>query len=313
MIIDRRSLLATALAAVSAKRASAELGPEIVELWPQASPGGGIGPRRVERVSPKGSLSGISRPRLVAYRPVRPSGAAVIVIAGGGYAHIEAASEGAPTCRWLQARGTTAFQLIYRLPADGWPALAPFQDGQRVVRIVRAHAAQYATDPARIGLIGFSAGGHLAGMTAMRPAARLYPPADAADLASARPDFAGLIYPVLSMAPPFDRTHARREIIGLHPSKAESDAYSVERQVGADAPPIFLAQAADDPVSPVDNSLLMFEALRAAGVAAELHIFQTGRHGWGLGRRGTEVHAWPRLFVSWAGRNGFPLARSQND
>lgn len=312
MNIDRRSLLAAATIAVSTKRVKADPEPETIELWP-SSPPGGPGPPEPETTSAKGSLSRIARPRLIAYRPAHPSGTAVIVVAGGGYAHIEAGTESAPTCRWLQSSGTTAFELIYRLPADDWPALAPFQDGKRALRIVRSRAAAYAVDPARIGFIGFSAGGHLAGMTAVRSAVQLYSPVDAADMVSARPDFAGLIYPVLSMMPPFERTHARHEILGAHPSRAESEAFSVEHHVGAHTPPMFLAQAADDPIAPVDNSLMMFSALRAARIAAELHIFQTGGHGWGLGRRGTEVHAWPNLFVRWAERNGFLPPGSQSE
>lgn len=302
--IDRRSLLAAAIITAAASNAHAQAAPETIELWPAVPPGGPVaaGP---EQRTPRGSVTRVSRPRLVAYRPERPNGTAVIVIAGGGYAHIGVGTESTPTCQWLQSSGTTAFEMIYRLPEDGWPTLAPFQDGQRAMRIVRARAAAYAIDASRIGVIGFSAGGHLAGMTAVRPAALLYPPVDAADAISARPDFAALIYPVLSMMPPFDHTHSRREIIGLHPSEAESEAWSVERHVDPQTPPTFLAQAADDPISPVDNSLMMFGALRAAHVQAELHVFQSGGHAWGLGRPGTEVQAWPALFTSWAQRNAF--------
>ena len=265
---------------------------DIIELWP-GSPPGGPGPQGAEQISGKGSLTNISRPRLVAYRPGRSNRTAIIVIAGGGYAHINAGTESTPMCRWLQANGTTAFELIYRLPWEGWSPAAPFADGQQAMRIVRAGAAANGLDSDRIGMIGFSAGGHLAGMTAVR-----------ADEAM-RPDFCGLIYPVITMMPPFDRTHARREIIGSHPTLAQSEANSVERHVGPGFPPTFLAQAADDPISPVDNSLMMFDALRAAKVAAELHVFQFGGHGWGMGQPGTEVHAWPALFTKWAVQNAF--------
>jgi acetyl esterase/lipase len=303
-IIARRSLLTTAVITAAASRPRAQTAPETIGLWP-AAPSGNPGIPGPEQSNPKGDITHVSRPRLIAYRPAHPNGTAVVVIAGGGYAHIEAGKESTPTCQWLQSAGTTAFELIYRLPEDGWPALAPFQDGQRALRIVRSRAAADGIDATRIGVIGFSAGGHLAGMTAVRPAAQLYPPVDAADAVSARPDFAGLIYPVLTMMPPFDHTHARRELIGPHPSEADSEAWSVERHVDARTPATFLAQAADDPISPVDNSLLMFSALRAARVQAAQHIFQSGGHGWGLGRPGTEVRAWPELFTSWAQRNAF--------
>lgn len=229
----------------------------------------------------------------------------MLVVAGGGYAHIAAGNESRPVCRWLQGLGVTGFELYYRLPQDGWPAVAPFQDAQRAMRIIRAHAAVFRLDLRHIGALGFSAGGHLVGMTAVRPTARLYSPIDATDLLSARPEFIGLIYPVLTMMPPFDHTRSRREILGEQPSVAASAAWSVERQVDTKTPPTFLAQAADDPISPVDNSLMMFQALRAAHVPAEMHIFQSGRHGWGMGKPGSEVRAWPALFAKWAEINGF--------
>ncbi len=302
--IDRRSLLGMAAVLAASGKAGAETQPETIALWPDAPPGN-MGPSGRETVSSKGSLTNVSRPRLIVYRPAHPDGTAAVVIAGGGYAHIEAGNESTPTCQWLQSLGITAFELIYRLPEDGWPAAAPFQDGQRAMRIVRGRATDFGIDPARIGIIGFSAGGHLAGMTAVQPAKSLYAPVDSTDSVSARPDFAALIYPVLTMMPPFDHTHSRREILGSHPSEADSIAYSVERHVDAQTPPTFLAQAADDPISPLDNSLMMFAALRAAKVAAELHVFQSGGHGWGLGRPGTEVHAWPELFITWGKADPF--------
>jgi len=297
-------MLGLAMLVAAVDKTLAQPAPETVEIWP-ASPPGGPGPSGPEVVNAKGAVTNVSRPRLIAYRPARPNGTAAVVIAGGGYAHIEAGHESTPACQWLQSVGVTAFELIYRLPEDGWKPIAPFQDGQRAMRFVRARAAAYFVDPARIGVIGFSAGGHLAGMTAVRPDGKLFPPVDATDDVSARPDFAVLLYPVLTLIPPFDQTRTRREIVGTAPSTAESEAWSVERHVDAHTPPIFLAQAADDPIAPVENSLLMFSALRAAKAPGELHVFQSGRHGWGIGEPGTEVRAWPELFATWARRNGF--------
>lgn len=301
--IARRSLAALAAAGVSS-RIRAEPAPNAIDLWPGPPPGG-PGPSGPEQVSAKGSITNVSHPRLLAYRPEKANGTAILVISGGGYAHIEAATESMPCCRWLQSTGTTAFELIYRLPGEGWPRDVPFQDGQRAMRLIRANATTYNINPARIGVIGFSAGGHLAGMTAVLPDKQWYAPVDPADSGSARPDFAGLIYPVLTMMPPYDHTHSRRSILGEHPSEAESTAFSVERQVNDRTPPTFLAQATDDPISPIENSLLMFAALRAAHAAAELHVFQSGRHGWGMGHPGTEVVTWPVLFSNWAAYNQF--------
>jgi len=302
--IERRTLLGMAMVMAVIGRTPAQPAPEIIELWPGLPPDG-PGPSGPENVNAKGSVTNVSRPRLIAYPPAHPNGTAAIVVAGGGYAHIEAGHESTPACQWLQSIGVTAFELIYRLPEDGWKPLAPFQDGQRAMRIVRARAATYAIDPAHIGMIGFSAGGHLAGMTSVRPEEALYKHEDAADAVSARPDFTGLIYPVLTMMPPFDKTHAKREILGQHPTEAESAAWSVERHVNEHTPPMFLAQAADDPISPVDNSVMMTNALRAAQVRCELHVFQSGGHAWGMGRPGTEEQAWPALYAAWARVNGF--------
>lgn len=270
-----------------------------IPLWPGDKPPGGNGPQGLERTSAKGSVTNISRPRMVVYRPERPNGNAALVIAGGGYAHIERGSESIPAARWLQSIGFTVFELIYRLPGEGWSNSAPFQDGQRAMRLIRASAPKYGLNASRIGIIGFSAGGHLAGTTAAEPDSQRYPAIDTADQQSARPDFAGLIYPVLTFMPPYDNTRSRREIVGKHPTDAESEAFSVERHVGNKMPPAFLAQAADDPISPIQNSLLMFNALKAAQIPAEMHIFQMGGHGWGLGKAGSAVRAWPALFETW--------------
>jgi acetyl esterase/lipase len=307
----RRSLLAAA-ALLAASRANAQNAlqnapqnapqtvPQEIPLWPGPPPGGGSGPRGPERVGAHGQVTDIRTPRLLLHRPSRPNGMAVLVISGGGYRTIELGSESGPAAAWLQSQGVTAFELVYRLPRD-WTPVSMLADGQRAMRLVRSLAGSlgYATD--RIGVIGFSAGGHLAGMTTVEPAAALVPATDAVDALSARPDFAGLIYPVLTMLPPWNTTQAFRQILGPDASPAACAAWSVERHVGPDCPPVFLAQAADDPISPIANSLLMFAALQAAGQLPEMHIFRTGGHGWGMGKPGTEEVAWPGLFAAWVG------------
>jgi acetyl esterase/lipase len=277
---------------------------ETLDLWPDAPPDPSPdGAADGERIGQHGSVSHVVRPRLNVYRPARPDGSAALVIAGGGYDHIELGNESTPACRWLKSLGVTAFELVYRLPGQGWSRAAPLQDGQRAMRIIRARAHGESRDPARIAILGFSAGGHLAGMTAVEPEAARYARRDAIDDASARPDFAALLYPVLTLMPPFDHTRTRQHIVGEQPSAADSAALSVNLQVDARTPPMFLAQALDDPVSPVDNSLLMFAALRAARVPAALHVFQRGGHGWGMGAPGSEEQAWPGLFEQWARLN----------
>ena len=295
---SRRALVGAALAAVIASPVAAQPLPQRLDLWPGDLPES-PGPRLTENVDDKGALTGIARPRLNVFRPARPNGTALVVIGGGGYVRIGVRHESTPACRWLQSLGVTAFELIYRLPGDGWPPRAPLQDAQRAMRLVRASVADYGIASDRIGVLGFSAGGHLAGMTAVRSAATLYRPVDAADAGSARPDFAVLIYPVISMLPPLDQTRSRREMLGADPSAADAAAFSVDQQVDRQTPRSFLAHAADDPIAAVDHSLQMFDALRRLGVPVELHVFQSGGHGWGLGAPGTETHAWPTLLTTW--------------
>ncbi|KAF1044150.1 alpha/beta hydrolase [Xylophilus sp.] len=277
---------------------------ERIDLWPGMPPDG-PGPAGAQAVSASGAITRVARPYIRVLRPDKPNGAAALVVAGGGYVRIVAGKESTPAARWLLSPGVTAFELVYRLPGEGWAQpLVPLQDGQRAVRLIRARAADFGVDPQRIGVLGFSAGAHLAGMTAVAPGAQRYAPVDAADTLSARPAWAALLYPVLTLLPPGDHTRAHRALLGARADPARAAALSVERLVDAHTPPTFLAQAADDPVAPIANSLRMDEALRAAKVPVELHVFDHGGHGWGLGEPGTEPAAWPGLFAQWAARGG---------
>lgn len=296
-------ILVAALLVILANPARAE--PEIIRLWPGEPPGHGR-PLGAERIgsdgAAEGAVSNITLARMEIYRPARPNGTAVMVIGGGGYFRIQIDSAARPIARWLQSRGVTAIVLFYRLPGDGWNEDAPFQDGQRAMRLIRANAGRLGIDPHKVGLIGSSAGGHLAGILATRGDHDFYPRIDAADAASSTPDFAALIYPVVSMRPPLDTTRTARHLSGL-PNFATD--YSVEEHVSASTPPLFLAHAADDPIANVGHSLAMFTAMRTAGRPVELHVFQRGGHSWGMGRPGSEVAAWPALFAEWARANGF--------
>lgn len=299
------TLLLLLMGLAAAAPASAAQG-ETLRLWRELPVGDA--PALAEKIGndgmDSGAYAGISRPRLEVYRPARPNGTAVIVIGGGGYFRIQIGSAARPIARDLAARGVTAFVLFYRLPGDGWAPVAPFQDGQRAVRLVRDQARRFGVDPARVGVIGLSAGGNLAGILATRGDARFYPARDAVDRLSARPDFAGLIYPVISLAPPIDTTRTAKWLRSQPDSVA---AYSVERHVGRETPPIFLAHALDDPIADPRHSLVMAEAMRAAARPVELHLFAHGGHSWGLGRPGSEVSIWPQLFARWASGGGFPI------
>jgi acetyl esterase/lipase len=286
--------------------------PEIVRLWPHDPPGHGRseGPERIGTDgAAAGSYTNINPPRMEVYRPAHPDGSAVLVIGGGGYFRIQIDSAARPIARWLQRQGVTAIVLFYRLPGDGWNEDAPFQDGQRAMRLIRANAGRLGIDPHKLGVMGSSAGGHLAGILATRGDHDFYPRIDAADAGSATPDFAALIYPVVSMRPPLDTTRTARHLANLPNFAAD---YSIEEHVSATTPPVFLAHAADDPIANVGHSLAMLTAMRGAGRPVELHIFQHGGHSWGLGQPGSEVAAWPALFIAWARANGFmPSATGQ--
>lgn len=324
MRLDRRDLLTGGLAALSAvgeagaqTPAPVRTGPitvpgtnlDVVDLWPGLPPGGG-GPiaadGRFDEIR-EGVITNVTRPCLLVMRAPKPNGAAVIVAAGGGYRRIDIGNEGIPVAGWLAGVGITAFVLIYRLPGEGWAAGpdAPLQDVQRALRLVRAGAADYAVDPDRIGVLGFSAGGHLMGGAAVRAAEGAYAPVDGRDALSARPDLAGLIYPVITLRPPFDRTSTRRILIGETPTPEQAAAYSIDSHVRERGPPMFLAQSADDPIAVVDNCLVMFSALRRALIPTEMHLFERGGHGYGLGVPGSPAAAWPGLFLTWMRRRGF--------
>jgi acetyl esterase/lipase len=301
-----RALVAALLLALAAP---AWAQPEIVRLWPGEPPGHGRpeGPERIgSEGAAEGAVSNVTFARMEIFRPAHPNGSVVLVIGGGGYFRIQIDSAARPIARWLQSRGVTAIVLFYRLPGDGWNQDAPFQDGQRAMRMIRANAERLGVDPRRVGVIGSSAGGHLAGILATRGDHDFYPRIDAVDDRSATPDFAALLYPVVSMRPPLATTRTARHLSGLPNFAAD---YSVEEHVSASTPPLFLAHAADDPIANVGHSLAMFSAMRAAGRPVELHIFQRGGHSWGMGRPGSEVAAWPALFIEWARTIGLIPAR----
>ena len=225
----------------------------------------------------------------------------MLVAAGGGYRHIAITREATPAAAWLAARGVTAFVLCYRLPPEGWTdgPLAPLQDAQRALRIIRAQAPRYRLDRDRVGVLGFSAGGHLMGLAATRSAFQSYAAVDAQDGLSARPDNAALVYPVITLEPPYDRTSTRNALVGPHPAPEASAAWSVQTHVRPDCPPVFLMQAEDDPISDPANTLIMADACRAAGVTVDLHRVPTGGHGFGMGRPGSPTAAWPNWYETW--------------
>ncbi|HEY0372296.1 MAG TPA: alpha/beta hydrolase [Thermoanaerobaculia bacterium] len=228
----------------------------------------------------------VAQPTITVYSPrEKSSGAAVVVFPGGGYEVVAMDLEGTEPCDWLTSRGITCVLLKYRVPCKHVGAYrncpSAHQDAQRAVRLVRSRAAEWHIDPNKIGVIGFSAGGHMAAVISTQFDQRAYAAVDAVDEVSCRPDFAMVLYP--------GHLAVREENFVLNP----------DIHVTARTPPTFLVHAYDDPVDPVENSLVYHAALRKAGVPAELHVYATGGHAFGLRRTESPITQWPSLAESW--------------
>lgn len=252
-------------------------------------------------------MEGVTRPRMAVFRPQRPGGAAVLIMPGGGYRHVVIDKEGFEMGRWLAARGVTAFVLFYRLPHQGWAAGpdVPLADAQRAIRLIRRNHAALGVDPERVSIMGFSAGGHVAASLAVRFAAQAYAPVDAADSATARPDGAALIYPVISMRKDLAHAGSRDRLLGPNPHAGQELAHSPDRNVPADAPPFFMLHAEDDDAVPVGNTLAMRDGLKSRGIQADTHLYAAGGHGFGISRAaGKPVAAWPETWLAWARTKG---------
>lgn len=316
-LLDRRAaLIAAAGMAALPHLAGAQTtaSDEVIELWPGAPPGD-TGARIVRKIDdqskdparPDRWVTGIARPVLVVRRPARPNGAAMLVVPGGGYGFLSYDNEGTSQADWLNARGITAFILLYRLPGEGWARRedVPLQDAQRAMRIIRAGTVRFGVDKSRIGVLGFSAGGHLAGSLATRHGETVYAPVDAADREDARPDVAGLIYPVVSLDAPFTHGGSRDNLLGEGAGADMRRARSVEMRVNANTPPIFLVHATDDGLVPPANSIALFQAMEAAKRPVALHIFEDGGHGFGVRLpKAMQASVWPELFATFGARHG---------
>lgn len=324
MITTRRGALglaaaaATPLPALAMTPVSQALAPpdptETIRLWPGAAPGGErvtVTPAVTERSTDPGFHDRFARyttdPILTVLRPEQPNGASLLLIPGGGYKWAVVDKEGLDCARVFAAAGITCFVLRYRLPADGWAAGpdAPLQDAQRALRIVRARAVADGLDPARVAVLGASAGGHLAGMLTARTD-QTYAAVDDVDAVSMRPDLSILLYPVATMADPHVHAGSRKEMLGETPSAEAITRYSLERMDWTGRPPVFLLHAMDDEAVPVENSLQLLPAIRAAGVPVEAHLFQEGGHGFGIRLiEGKPAAVWPELVLRWGQRLGW--------
>ncbi len=248
----------------------------------------------------------ITKPTLSIYLPNEKSatGAAVIIYPGGGYWVNAIAHEGIDVARKLNDMGIAAFVLKYRIPNDETMVnreIGPLQDAQQAILTVRQHAREWKIDPQRIGIMGFSAGGHLASTAGTHYAS---PVIDNPTKTSLRPDFMILVYPVISFQDSICHKGSREQLIGKTPSKEKIDWYSNELQVTADTPPTFLVHASDDEVVKPENSIVFYEQLIHHNVPAELHIYQKGGHGFGLFNKTTD-DVWLDRCKAWLSANGW--------
>ena len=264
-------------------------------LWPEGPPG-------VSKDDPR------TRPTLTLYRPdpAKATGAAIVICPGGGYGGL-ADHENRPIAEWARGLGLTAVVLRYRLgPQYRHPAM--LEDAARAVRTVRSHAADWKVDPARVAVLGFSAGGHLASTIGTHFDAGQPDHPDPVERLSSRPDRLILLYPVIAMATPYGHAGSKRNLLGDHPPDELVASLSNETRVTKDTPPTFLVHTDGDTVVPPENSILFALALRKAKVPLEMHIFERGRHGLGLGTADDPFGEWPGLCARWLGVQGF-LAR----
>jgi acetyl esterase/lipase len=278
-------------------------------IWPGAAPDAepAVGPEFAMTARGKDALvagkpwfavENVSQPTMTVYSPKgKNTGAAVVVFPGGGYTILAIDLEGTEVCDWLTSKGITCVLLKYRVPGEGlYPKAAPYprsgaypqspialEDAQRTIGLVRLHSADWHIDPHKIGVLGFSAGGHLVAATSVHFAQRLYPAIDAADYESCRPDFAVAIYP--------GHLVADENSFGLTPD--------VRTHITLQTPPTFLLQNEDDNVDGVEQALSYYAGLKRVGVPVEMHLYAQGGHAFGLRRTKLPVTAWPQLVETW--------------
>ena len=328
MNIERRTFLGGGLAMLAAAPAQSQTAPtpfagdpaapfwparERFPLWPGTPPGAPktkIQPNwTMNNPAPNRELwiRGVPFPEVHVFRAARPDGSALLCLPGGGYEFLSVQNEGLDVAERFNAERTTVFILTYRLPGEGWAnrSQVAIQDAQRAMRLIRARAAEFHIDPYRLGVIGFSAGGHLAADLGVSFDQPLYKPVDAADRLSARPAFLGLVYPVVTLLDDAMKYDATDMLYAARPPQAEADTRSPVLHITHDTPPSFLVHAVDDGTVPVWHSFRWASALMGVGVPAEIHVFSEGGHGFGLHiPRDQSGSRWPDLFALWMRKHG---------
>jgi acetyl esterase/lipase len=245
-------------------------------------------------------ISKVTNPTISIYTPSKDkaNGTAIIICPGGGYTRLSIDHEGYKVAAWLNGIGITAIILKYRLPSDAImqdKTIGPLQDVQEAIRIVRRNAVAWGINPKKVGIMGFSAGGHVASSLSTHFNDKVYEPTDTT---SARPDFSILVYPVITMSAELTHGGSRQNLLGKEPDAKLVERFSNELQVNKSTPPAFLVHAADDNTVPIQNSFNYLLALKKNNVSGELHIYEKGGHGFGLGKKGTET-SWPEACKTW--------------
>jgi len=310
LVLAGASAIAFGVAAELRAQPGSKGAQETIDLWPRP-PAGATNPGMPEideqtSTDPAYSsrrMRGISRPRMIVFPTDRPNGSAMLIIPGGGFAWNYFEHEGRYVADVLNRAGITCFVLFYRLAQDGWrdPASVGPADAQRAMRVIRANAARFRLDPARVGVLGFSAGGFLTTSLATRHSAPFYAPVDATDQLSARPLLAAPIYPVQSVDPAYAYGGAAPSLFGGPPTAAQIREWSPDLNVTPAAAPTFLLHAEDDTTVPVANSVRLREAMVAAKIPVETHLLAHGGHGFGVrAQPGSPDGPWLPLFLNFA-------------
>lgn len=249
-------------------------------------------------------IANVQNPTIEVYLPTKQiaTGKAVLIFPGGGYGILAYDWEGTDFAKWLNAQGIAGIVVKYRLPKSESltdPKEVPLLDAQRAMRLARHHAAEWSIDPAKIGVMGFSAGGHLASTISTQYKHEVDRTKDAIDALSARPDFSILVYPVISFRDASAHSGSRNALIGENASQELIDRFSGELNVNAETPPTFLVHAQDDAGVPIENSFLYYKALHQNKVKASLHIYPTGSHGFGFGLGKGSLDGWRDVLLGW--------------
>ena len=279
--------LAAACAGPGAAAKEVQLTGKTLKLWPEGAPGAtGSGPGH--------------EPDLTVYLPdaEKATDVGIVVCPGGGYGNLALGHEGEDVAQWLIGEGIAAFVLRYR-HAPEYHHPAPILDAQRALRTVRSRAQEWGVDSDRIGILGFSAGGHLTATAGTKFDEGNAQSADAIERVSCRPDFLVLVYPVISTTEPYSHAGSRRNLLGEGPAPELVESLSAERQVSEDTPPAFIISTNGDRGVPAENSVAFFLALRKAKVPAELHVYEKGPHGFGLAPGDPVLSQWPGQCIDW--------------